>query len=567
MGIACDGGLGRYYDRRIVMKPKLLMFLAAVSLAAASCAKEDCAECGNGSGSVAVAFGSALQSRAFFDGSPGGEAWEREIVSATAVLCDRQGNPAVIHTLNETEIAVGKVLFPISGRAAGESYPVYLFANFSGEVPDDGLSLQNMADSPASKYNGEYEQMRQECIAPGGFAMAARGTITTGHTLSNPLRLTLERTVSKVELKLLVGDGMYEEYPDAEFVVTGTTVDNAVKSAPFFGPATPSETIPISQCPFEQQRGREYRNVFYLFPDGGATQATRMTVSGRFYPQGVESAPNDYREVSYEITPEWAGGDRIEPNTYYRLQAVVNSRTGIELRTTCTITYHPNGGYGGNEEEVEVGTSWYLPDDMSASVYNYGGYIFSAWNTEPDGSGEWYYAHSPITVTGDMVLYAQWNWMEPMNEVYYYSEGFMGSYVEGMMGTGEYRIQDPYWIGYVRQGYMFSHWIGDDGLTYYPGDWITLYTSCSFYAVWERIYDVTYHPNGASGDMWKDSSWGMPQYFIQDLMWIGFSYPGHRFTGWNTEPDGSGTAYAPLSEVVLTDDLQLYAQWSEITNP
>ncbi|MBD5220735.1 MAG: hypothetical protein HDS72_10985 [Bacteroidales bacterium] len=36
---------------------------------------------------------------------------------------------------------------------------------------------------------------------------------------------------------------------------------------------------------------------------------------------------------------------------------------------------------------------------------------------------------------------------------------------------------------------------------------------------------------------------------------------GYNFVGWNTEPDGTGTDYAPLQEINLTDNLYLYAKW------
>ena len=39
---------------------------------------------------------------------------------------------------------------------------------------------------------------------------------------------------------------------------------------------------------------------------------------------------------------------------------------------------------------------------------------------------------------------------------------------------------------------------------------------------------------------------------------------GYTFTGWNTETDGSGTAYAPGETITLRSDLTLYAQWSPI---
>ena len=45
-----------------------------------------------------------------------------------------------------------------------------------------------------------------------------------------------------------------------------------------------------------------------------------------------------------------------------------------------------------------------------------------------------------------------------------------------------------------------------------------------------------------------------------------FNRTGYIFTGWNTQPDGSGTAYAPDVAIVLTEPVTtLYAQWKKTT--
>ena len=42
---------------------------------------------------------------------------------------------------------------------------------------------------------------------------------------------------------------------------------------------------------------------------------------------------------------------------------------------------------------------------------------------------------------------------------------------------------------------------------------------------------------------------------------------GYTFVGWNTKPDGSGTAYAPDATIVLTEAVTtLYAQWERDTH-
>ena len=45
-----------------------------------------------------------------------------------------------------------------------------------------------------------------------------------------------------------------------------------------------------------------------------------------------------------------------------------------------------------------------------------------------------------------------------------------------------------------------------------------------------------------------------------------YSFKGHKFSGWNTAADGSGTPYADMATVTLTADLTLYAQWDKYNN-
>lgn len=76
---------------------------------------------------------------------------------------------------------------------------------------------------------------------------------------------------------------------------------------------------------------------------------------------------------------------------------------------------------------------------------------------------------------------------------------------------------------------------------------------------------ITYHPNGGSGDTVTvpvlpthprlNTSTG------QDL----FRRDGYTLTGWNTAPDGSGTAVGLGSRAAWSEGLTLYAQWAKWT--
>ena len=74
----------------------------------------------------------------------------------------------------------------------------------------------------------------------------------------------------------------------------------------------------------------------------------------------------------------------------------------------------------------------------------------------------------------------------------------------------------------------------------------------------ERVYTVTFDANGGIGEMKQ-------QTFVKDvsqaLISNAFTLNGYAFTGWNTISDGTGVAYSEAEEIVLTDDITLYAQW------
>ncbi len=75
-------------------------------------------------------------------------------------------------------------------------------------------------------------------------------------------------------------------------------------------------------------------------------------------------------------------------------------------------------------------------------------------------------------------------------------------------------------------------------------------------------YVVEFDANGGEGTM-------EPQMILsgvsQALNTNAFIRGGYDFTGWNTSPDGSGTAYSDGQEISLMQDMTLYAQWFKLT--
>ena len=76
-----------------------------------------------------------------------------------------------------------------------------------------------------------------------------------------------------------------------------------------------------------------------------------------------------------------------------------------------------------------------------------------------------------------------------------------------------------------------------------------------------QSYTVTYNSNTPSAAVKTQTFY--PGSSIADAEALGFtSEDGKRFKEWNTEANGSGTAYKPGSTPALTGNLTLYAQWA-----
>ena len=76
-------------------------------------------------------------------------------------------------------------------------------------------------------------------------------------------------------------------------------------------------------------------------------------------------------------------------------------------------------------------------------------------------------------------------------------------------------------------------------------------------------YTVTFDANGGTGTTTS-------QAYVKSTIMIpggnGFTKPNLAFDSWNTNADGSGTAYAPGDTLTVTKDVTLYAQWTHAHN-
>ena len=129
---------------------------------------------------------------------------------------------------------------------------------------------------------------------------------------------------------------------------------------------------------------------------------------------------------------------------------------------------------------------------------------------------------------------------------------------------------------------IFVGWKLDrDGVVYQPGDHVPVRwpRTMIFTAQWAKKEDVVYlryDPNGGTPvDIYPNATGFAYKKNATAAVWDNakqdgtawFSRVGYTFVGWNTKPDGSGTAYAPDATIVLTEAVTtLYAQWERDTH-
>lgn len=259
------------------------------------------------------------------------------------------------------------------------------------------------------------------------------------------------------------------------------------------------------------------------------------------------------------------------------------NETGAEQTSpTPYLFFKPNGGVGGctlylkeNEQNVDK-----IPENI---VYREG-YKLKGWNTKSDGTGE---TITSLSAAGPSTLYAIWEKDTQTDENVQklaYASNFLGE--GGCMQYFSKQEQFPYTILEPmvvdsESKYAFLYWNTHEdgsGKTFYPGDVIHSLAeinpegnSAVLYAVWDDPEDTI---NRLNWDFWleyldsRDDSY----YGKAHLAGGGFGYytikeapEGKKnFLYWNTEPDGSGTAFQPGDIVFSTSEIggtTLYAIW------
>ena len=262
----------------------------------------------------------------------------------------------------------------------------------------------------------------------------------------------------------------------------------------------------------------------------------------------------------YEIQSDYAYYLNIIPST--REQGQYSRSYGYSVRpvylTYYCVRFDANQGEGKMDSlMVKKTESLTIP----ANQFTRDGYIFTAWNTAPDGSGTKVTDQSKFSPTSDTTFYAQWR---KLHTVSFDSNGGSGTMNPQIFEHGIERqlIANTF----TRKGYGFMGWntkSDGSGTSYSDQQKISIDADVTLYAQWKKLPSVTFDANGGEGTM-------NPQIFEygieQQLKANTFTSTreGYVFAGWNTKFDGSGTSYSNQQKICIDADVTLYAQWEKL---
>ena len=265
-------------------------------------------------------------------------------------------------------------------------------------------------------------------------------------------------------------------------------------------------------------------------------------------------------------------GNAVKPNSEWTLRGS-STLYACWAGNAQTLTYHGNGATGGNT----AAQSGHTGDELTtnANGFTRDGYTFVRWDTAKDGSGTAYgegkngvsqYVMKPAGND----LYAIWK-ANPAT-IQYRNDwpNTTGSTPDTTGNTGDTVTISQ--NSFDRPGYTFTGWStskrGDPSLQ--PGDKHTLEPrTTTVWAQWKADpAHLVYNSNiGTVGSETKTVD-GVVDQTVKTIT-NPFDRPGYTFSGWNTQADGKGKAYATGADYVLTANDKstpkntsvLYAQW------
>ena len=115
---------------------------------------------------------------------------------------------------------------------------------------------------------------------------------------------------------------------------------------------------------------------------------------------------------------------------------------------------------------------------------------------------------------------------------------------------------------FTREDYTFTGWntaADGSGTAYADKDTVKFVEDTVLYAQWTQNPVITFDANGGEGNMAAQT---VKPNEAAKLNANVFTRADYDFAGWNTAADGTGTAYADAAEIIVSENITLYAQWT-----
>ena len=271
-------------------------------------------------------------------------------------------------------------------------------------------------------------------------------------------------------------------------------------------------------------------------------------------------------------------GGEISGNTSYVGGGVCSDASA----TTVSIT----GGVIKNNKTDRFGSAIWAGRSGSA-VFRIGGDVqiidnISTWTADKDGEASVNFV-GELLLSGDPTVHGDWKTSgtsAPNSHINLDNDGsgVQRLTLEGALtndtGAPSITMSPIYRWNDLKNGKTFvftKNWNQYMG-TAHPADYFKLDDSLSGVTVIRKDGEAAFTGSGDLGDLYItfDANGGEgemdPQLATVTNVTLNentFTRKGYSFAGWNTEKDGSGTAYDDKANITLSGDQTLYAQWKE----
>ena len=311
--------------------------------------------------------------------------------------------------------------------------------------------------------------------------------------------------------------------------------------------------------------------------DAGEMEPQRMT-----YDVAAALKPNAYTRTGYSFS-SWNTKADGKGTKYLDMATVKNlakTADGITLYAQWTPIKYQVAFALSAEDATGTMKNQTITYDVStaltASTFKRAGYYLAGWDSE-DGP---FYADKAkvknLTAEADRVIQLTAHWEPISYQIVFNANGGKGFMPSAFLSyDAHYELPES---DFTREGYEFVGWgAGSSAKTWKdPGETVNNLANSSgktvtFYAIWQAKgnYSVQFDPNAEAAAGTTKNQLNLACGKSYTLTANGYKRAGWTFTGWNTEPDGSGDGYANKAKIMnlfelYGNEVTLYAQWTPI---